>query len=1023
MSPRYPQPSDETPLPSHPNDPVPNVPPFTPSPEPTSNAVFDNAEREVGQAIAGGYRQTDAAITDTINYLRDTLGTATARTSRTVNKAIVETRKPIEDTMEHGAAVGIPQAYGRGVQQAELADPTGQAIVDRVLRTMENNTPPASALPPAATDPSAAYSGGIPAGSVQCQTDAGGFLFCQRWNGLAWIPLTNEEIAAWQDDGSPPIWNPSQPTSPPPSPPTTPPVPPTVPPPLPPTSPPPPIPPVPPPPPIESPFPECPPEPPVPPVPPGCTLEQYGYTTDSVGEVHYDSSTAGRWKCTTRYEVVCPPPVPPVPPTVPPVPVPPTCPPDQVWNPVTQKCEPKDTPTTGHPTGTDGGPLTGGQCCPPQTINVPPVTIKYPDDKPANPKPVGTAAGPAKLSSVDWDKPSTCGTADSLLDGLDADDRQLGRPEEPIPAWMSWFKLAGGYAQYVFPEAAADVAKSVGEMLADNAGLSNVIGPAAVGSFALASLKSLRPGDSTPHFEDGFALAIKLGLVNRAESLTGAPMSYMYQATTYLYQYLNPQYILKQPDIDELYVRGKITEGYWECLTRANGNLPELHALARSTRYSRPIDSEIIQLRLRGIIKTDEEFTKRMREVGYVDPAHAIEKLKLASWVPGPSDLERYMVRDAADDEVARLYDYDKDFTTKFSGPIKEWAKAQGITEDVFKYHWRSHWVIPSNTQLYSMLHRLRPDRADVVAWDQANAGRGLPVAGDPDRDRPPIVTRADVRRALEINDVAPAWVEPLIEISYHPLTNTDARRAYEIGFFNEEQLTSVMLDNGYKPADARTLTDYFKAEREKRIGASTGVLSARRILQAYKAGEMEWSEAFSYLADYFPDANVRRRQLDKANIEFKLEVRRDIIKGIKKGYVFGEYDDIIAEQKLLEAGVPLAQIGGLIDRFRAAKIGHRKEPRVQMLCQWFTHRLITQEEYYVRLGNLGYTSQDAARIAQVCGLDQIVKERTAAAKALEKANREAKAEVRNNLAELRREVKELEERKKELERALAGGG
>lgn len=713
---------------------------------------------------------------------------------------------------------------------------------------------------------------------------------------------------------------------------------------------------------------------------------------------------------------VTPPPPPPPPPGNPPPPPPPPI--GQTW------CQPGE---VVNPDGSCSGPPPPDEkCCPPSVIQSPPVTVTVaPPPPPAAPKPPAVTTGrlPGLPQPIDWDDLAACEKACASPAAPPAPPPDDGG----LSPWLSpWLKAGASTVGLTVPGLAGSLAGQAVAALTQLGGpVGDVLSSAVVGGGLADELGKYIPNVGSRCPATVTALTAQLTAVNTAERLSGGPWSYLFQSQLYQLQSIVPQYIPGQPVIDQLYLLNRITDAQWECLTTANGNKPVVHRLAREAKAALPNDSEVVSLYLRGAIGSEAEFLNRMRGIGYTDQSKALEKLRLAQLIPPYTDLIRMMVRDSADEEIVKQYGYDKYFDLKYAGRIPEWAKAQGITEDVFRMIWRAHWTTPSNTQAYQAYHRLRPDRDELREWAVRAKAAGNNPAWLKDNPQPPVVTLDDIKYLLEVNDMAPAWVDAMVAVSHHPITNTDARRAYMIGYRGRSWLVERMLDNGYNREDAALLADFFAAERERTITTQTGVMSARKVMQAYRDGTLSRGEADQLLVDIFPDPEVRAKQLGKADVEIVTRIKSDRIKSIKRRYVFGEIDANAAAVLLAEAGVQPEQQFQILARFEADKFGHRKEPRVTMLCQWFERNLLTRDQYFERLARLGYSTEDAYRIVQTCTAQAADK---ASRRAQQLADRE-KREARTQLAELRKQIalkekaiKELEKRQKELEEQQGGG-
>jgi hypothetical protein len=499
-----------------------------------------------------------------------------------------------------------------------------------------------------------------------------------------------------------------------------------------------------------------------------------------------------------------------------------------------------------------------------------------------------------------------------------------------------------------------------------------------------------------------------------AEARLRAPVTYLYQSAIYAYQWANPQFIPEQPWVNQMYNTALIDSEQWECWTRAHGNHPGPQKLVRRIQESKPNDADIVTLYYRGLLTLDE-YRARMNELGYVRESYTDDKLKLFQQYPGLADQMRYMVRDSFDESVVAKYQYDKDFTDKFNAEAQKVAAATGIPERFFKLAWRAHWQIPSYTQLADVVHRFRPDRPERIDWENANPRNDGESDWDYYHRGPLVVTVKDMQDAMEVNDMAPAWVHPLIGIAYRPITNSDAARSYEIGTYSSVDMYHAFRDNGYDDANANKLVAFYAAQVEKRIASNSGVMTVRKIVALYKDGAIDRFAADNLIAQSMPDAGQRRQLLDNLDTQIGAEYTQEFVKLIRRRYMYGKYSENELVDQLAAAGVQRTRAEYMGRNWELARSLRSKEATVKQLCVWLSHNVLTLNDYIQRLANLGYDADDAFRISNVCKQDWD----KATAKAADTAARRAKADARQAQrdaeAALRKIIKDLTDKKNGL--------
>lgn len=661
----------------------------------------------------------------------------------------------------------------------------------------------------------------------------------------------------------------------------------------------------------------------------------------------------------------------PVPPTLPPtVPLPPGVPAPPVPPPNAPPVPPPNAPPTA-----PGSPPTAPPVPPGQPTPV--ITPSGFPGVPAGAMPGGVtlAYGPyvGGLQAIgkdgrDWNTTVHCPAVKPSV-WTDAATRFAGQfqwPAQGGPPLESLQIQPGVPVSTVFraDKLALQTLKDVAEKATDKATYDEMI------NRAMEELRTSLFGQAfTPDSVRDYASAMRLGgflaLAAKAEQSTGFPAVYLSMGERYAMQHANPMFLPSQDEINRIYLTNNITSEMWECWTRAVGNLPEPARMSLLSQQSKPGMSDLINLWFRGNL-SDESLFKRAREIGVLDGNYVKEWVELSKTLPTMTDLLRFMVRDADDPTVVEQYKLDTDFNQKYQSQIKKWGQAIGLPEDVFRYFWRSHWEIPSNTQLYEMLQRLRPDRPEVIEFQEKHPVWKPMSEMWVKNGGPLIVTAADVKRALQVNDLMPGWVDPAMAVSYRPITRTDAVRAYEIGSFTEDQLYHALRDNGYNETNARTLVSYYQQLRARRKGNTTGTWSIRKVVRFYKAGTITKDEAVSFMAPLMPDMNDRLDIVRAADQELGAEQRGREIRALRKGYMLGEFTTEEAELLLTKYGMDTAQAAWALRAWQVDRDGRYKQPSTAQITGWVVEGLVPASEGHRRLMNLGYSSPDAEKIIEL---------------------------------------------------------
>lgn len=389
--------------------------------------------------------------------------------------------------------------------------------------------------------------------------------------------------------------------------------------------------------------------------------------------------------------------------------------------------------------------------------------------------------------------------------------------------------------------------------------------------------------------------------------------------------------------VHDLYNKGLISEQTWECWTRANGSLPAPAKLERQAGENRISYADALKLYRLKQIPLDV-FQEIAAANGLRNGTHEAQAREALTDLPSPSDLVMFMTRDAADEELVKRTDADNGFTEKFAGDLKQWAEAQSVPESVMRMHWRSHWRLPSPTQLYEMLHRLRPGRAPAGS----------------------AVTREDVLAALSQNDVHPYWRERLASVSYSTITRTDVRTGWESGAIKDEEAKERLQDLGYTAADSEAIFKGWLYARIRKVQNERPVRLAIR-------GVISWAEADDQLRDLGYTEVIRVRAKGRWLAEIKTRQRDRCAKAIRARVLRGELTAGEATEALIRQGLDTEMSASLAQSYACERDSRSKLPTVANLCDWYARDLISTADYIARLRNLGYSLADATQLASRC--------------------------------------------------------
>lgn len=442
-----------------------------------------------------------------------------------------------------------------------------------------------------------------------------------------------------------------------------------------------------------------------------------------------------------------------------------------------------------------------------------------------------------------------------------------------------------------------------------------------------------------------------------------------------------------------------------------------LVTLANQARLS-PFES-VTALR-RGLINEDT-YKAIIRANGFLGTRDGEVIKGITLPIPTMSDLVSFMVRDVEDPNIVNRFRLDDEFTNKWQGQIQTWGYQQGITDEIALRYWRAHWLIPAPTQLFQMFHRsrvMKPGDKGYISYD-------------------------DVRAALIQQDIAPFWIDPLLNTTYSLLRLVDIRRAYEIGVLDRDGIIQQYVQRGYSEANANTLADYNEKEKQRKLlsddavkryakgqlpvlgmisrlrskGATDETIqraiddSQPKLLDSKPVRQFEqWILNEQELKDRLNNLGAQPTTTSEAIFigrrkRFRTH-RTRCLAAIRKRFLIGELDASEVNTTLITQGASAEEAKELVALWQCEAAARGREFTAQQLCALFMDGIIDAAEFLRRLKRLGWDDDSAYAIMAQCGiklslkvsreLDKMVKERERLAEKARKAQeREAKALAR----------------------------
>jgi hypothetical protein len=401
---------------------------------------------------------------------------------------------------------------------------------------------------------------------------------------------------------------------------------------------------------------------------------------------------------------------------------------------------------------------------------------------------------------------------------------------------------------------------------------------------------------------------------------------------------------------------------------------------------------------------------------GIRDEEDAKAFVDLYQQYPPFQDVISFMVRDVFDPAVAPTLDPEDEFSKKYVGEALKLGSIAGLDPETARLYWMAHWQQPASNLLFAMMHRLRPGKVDAKL----------------------VVTQADVAKQLAINDMAPAWRDKLVAISYNEISIRQARQLYQNYVISQDDVEDVYLNQGYYPERAKAaavneaivkirarasqshgwtpaalstgyaygkvnsvfvrqemLRQGWTIEEAKALEDRAGALKSGRvqlraesraissswaaILTAYKVGSVDQATATDLLLRHGWSMDSIGVALAAEDVKSRQVVVAQALTVVRRSYLSGEIDEAALSNQLTLIGVSPIRIAEYVTTWRLQLTPRRKTLAGQQVLRLFGEGLLTEEESRLRLNRLGWGDPDLSLLI----LETRNKREQAAARAL----------------------------------------
>lgn len=406
--------------------------------------------------------------------------------------------------------------------------------------------------------------------------------------------------------------------------------------------------------------------------------------------------------------------------------------------------------------------------------------------------------------------------------------------------------------------------------------------------------------------------------------------------------------------------------------------------------------------------KSPDESEEAVRRLFGCKKSDAQKILKLTQFIPPVGDIIRFAVRDTFNPQLVQKLQLSEEYNENTE--LKDWGAAQGIgdveiktkdgrtiTIDMLLKYWQAHWQLPSPTQCYEFLHRLRADRIPSF-------GNQVPGLTKFDTD--------DLNTYLKANDYTPNVRKWLEAISFRVIGRVDLRRLYESDVITGAEVKEQLLDQGYNNRDADYLYDWMNQEKQKKKDKEDEKEKNKligpyrnQLIKAYEEGSLDRDTCISMLSSTGMDDEDIFYRLAAVDVSVNRKIVVEYIKQVRSEFYLGGYDGQGAFANLVEGGVAYQRAASLVSLWQRNQTRKRKTANTDLLIKWYAEGKIGFEEINERLAVLGWTGQD--RLLLIQGAEEKREAMLASQLALdEKNSRRAYLEMERAIAKQQAEAR-----------------
>lgn len=307
---------------------------------------------------------------------------------------------------------------------------------------------------------------------------------------------------------------------------------------------------------------------------------------------------------------------------------------------------------------------------------------------------------------------------------------------------------------------------------------------------------------------------------------------------------------------------------------------------------------------------------------------------KAVFFIPPVQDLIRMAVREVFTPDVRERFQLDQDFPEEF----QQFAKQQAVSEEWSRNYWAAHWLLPSVTQGFTMLHRK-------------------------------VITIDDLDLLLRAQDVMPFWREKITQVAFHPLTRVDVRRMHRLGLIDEDELQLRYEDLGFAPDNANMMVEFTKAfNSSEPTDAELEVQGLTRgtVLSMFEDGIFTEDEAIQVLITLGLSPSAADLFVSQRILEQERSDRKFLIENIIQLAGGGHINLDRAQDSLAGIGLTVTEIAIAVQRILRNRDSRDRLPTMAQINKMRASDIIDEDAWTEAMGGLGFSDLWIERLGKL---------------------------------------------------------